>query len=163
MKNVKEGGQELIGGLGVQVNRNYFGRQLESFETDLDLSFLTHPKDKDCSVQQYSLQESDSPTFRAIFIRAPIVESVLSISTSHQQQLESPVEILGRLQVGTAAENGLHEDRFSKTKPDRSSGRGEIVAVRQANIFGTSFHPELTGDDRIHKWWLEQVLMRIDN
>lgn len=33
----------------------------------------------------------------------------------------------------------------------------DIVAVRQGNVFGTSFHPELTDDARIHVWWLEQV------
>ena len=35
---------------------------------------------------------------------------------------------------------------------------GDIVAVRQGNVFGTSFHPELTGDERIHAWWLEEVI-----
>ena len=34
---------------------------------------------------------------------------------------------------------------------------GDIVAVKQGNVFGTSFHPELTEDARIHVWWLEQV------
>ena len=33
----------------------------------------------------------------------------------------------------------------------------DIIAVRQGNVFGTSFHPELTDDARIHVWWLEQV------
>jgi 5'-phosphate synthase pdxT subunit len=35
---------------------------------------------------------------------------------------------------------------------------GDIVAVRQGNVFGTAFHPELTGDERIHAWWLGQVI-----
>lgn len=39
---------------------------------------------------------------------------------------------------------------------------GDIIAVRQANVFGTSFHPELTGDPRIHVWWLEQVLKAVE-
>jgi 5'-phosphate synthase pdxT subunit len=39
---------------------------------------------------------------------------------------------------------------------------GDIIAVRQANVFGTSFHPELTGDPRIHVWWLEQVVKAVD-
>ena len=34
---------------------------------------------------------------------------------------------------------------------------GDIVAVKQGNVFGTSFHPELTEDARIHVWWLKQV------
>jgi 5'-phosphate synthase pdxT subunit len=39
---------------------------------------------------------------------------------------------------------------------------GDIVAVRQANVFGTSFHPELTGDARIHVWWLQQVVEAVE-
>jgi 5'-phosphate synthase pdxT subunit len=35
---------------------------------------------------------------------------------------------------------------------------GDIIAVKQGNVFGTSFHPELTGDARIHAWWLQEVL-----
>jgi 5'-phosphate synthase pdxT subunit len=37
-------------------------------------------------------------------------------------------------------------------------GVEDIVAVRQGNVFGTSFHPELTDDVRIHVWWLRQVV-----
>ena len=38
-----------------------------------------------------------------------------------------------------------------------SKGNGDIVALRQGNVFGTSFHPELTDDARIHEWWLGQI------
>jgi 5'-phosphate synthase pdxT subunit len=38
---------------------------------------------------------------------------------------------------------------------------GDIVAVRQGNVFGTSFHPELTGDERIHAWWLGEVVKAV--
>jgi 5'-phosphate synthase pdxT subunit len=40
---------------------------------------------------------------------------------------------------------------------DEDNGVSDIVAVRQGNVFGTSFHPELTDDPRIHMWWLQQV------
>jgi 5'-phosphate synthase pdxT subunit len=40
---------------------------------------------------------------------------------------------------------------------DADKEAGDIVAVRQGNVFGTSFHPELTDDPRIHLWWLRQV------
>ena len=40
---------------------------------------------------------------------------------------------------------------------DAEKEAGDIIAVRQGNVFGTSFHPELTGDSRIHSWWLNQV------
>lgn len=54
----KLGGQALIGGLGVTVNRNYFGRQVDSFEADLDVPTL-----------------GDTP-FHAVFIRAPAITAV---------------------------------------------------------------------------------------
>jgi len=59
----KKGGQPLIGGLNVTVDRNYFGRQVDSFEADLEvpaLAAVAHPEDP------------DGP-FHAIFIRAPAV------------------------------------------------------------------------------------------
>lgn len=40
---------------------------------------------------------------------------------------------------------------------DADKEAGDIIAVRQGNVFGTSFHPELTGDPRIHAWWLHQL------
>ena len=54
----KQGGQPLIGGLDVTVNRNYFGRQVDSFETTLTVSSF------------------DPPTCPAIFIRAPAITAV---------------------------------------------------------------------------------------
>lgn len=148
----KASGQELIGGLDVRVQRNYFGRQVESFEAALELGFL----------------KGQEP-FHSVFIRAPVVEKVLSssapagdavkgedegkvVSAPAKRATKAPVEILCRLpgrakalrdQAATAEELG--ED-------------GDIVAVRQGNVFGTAFHPELTGDARIHAWWLGQVV-----
>lgn len=42
-------------------------------------------------------------------------------------------------------------------------GDGDIVALRQGNVFGTSFHPELTDDFRIHIWWLSQILRTLES
>lgn len=154
----KKGGQELIGGLDVRVNRNHFGRQTESFQGPLDLPFLGQ----------------DAPPFPAVFIRAPIVEKILphhegiqTEETRHDDVVVAPsrqvrdsvaeastaehVEVLATLE-GRAAQNAA-EGR--DIKPDEEVG--DIVAVRQGNVFGTSFHPELTGDARIHAWWLGQV------
>ena len=61
----KKGGQELIGGLDVRVNRNHFGRQIESFQADLDLPFLA------------DVRGLPGGSFPGIFIRAPIVERIL--------------------------------------------------------------------------------------
>ncbi len=96
--------QETIGGIDMTVRRNAFGRQVDSFETDLDLHLAL---------------TVDGTPFHAVFIRAPWVESV-----------GPDVEVLARLESGPAA--------------------GTIVAVRQGRLWATSFHPELTGDTRLH-------------
>lgn len=157
----KKGGQDLIGGLDVRVNRNHFGRQVESFVTDLDLPFLRDIPS--------NLELADAvPPFRGIFIRAPIVEKILPnvekeqtseeklpdtiIAPSREiadpaikKALSKEVEVLGRVQ------RKARDGAFAKEQDD-------IIAVRQGNVFGTSFHPELTNDTRIHQWWLSQVV-----
>jgi 5'-phosphate synthase pdxT subunit len=100
--------QETIGGLDVTVRRNAFGRQVDSFESDL------------------ALQGIEGGPMHAVFIRAPWVE-----------QAGADVEILGRV-VGGPAD-------------------GKIVAVRQGNLVATSFHPELTGDHRVHALFVDIV------
>lgn len=169
--STKRGGQELVGGLDVRVHRNHFGRQKESFVTDLDLAFL-----RDSSAVG---EGSSSSPFPAVFIRAPVVDRLLTddvddksaqaaagmqISsaakgTTAEEQVKDrvPVEVLAIL-PGRHASNkaALAGDDASSVQPQ---GDGDIVALRQANVFGTSFHPELTDDIRIHIWWLQLVLM----
>ncbi|KAF4994425.1 hypothetical protein FDECE_13125 [Fusarium decemcellulare] len=127
----KKGGQELIGGLAVRVHRNHFGRQIESFESGLNLPFL-----------------QDNEPFPGVFIRAPVVEEVIGTS----QEERPPVQVLAKL-----------PGRVDKMKPGMSQANtkddsGDIIAVRQGNVLGTSFHPELTKDARIHVWWLREIL-----
>ncbi|PKK80644.1 SNO glutamine amidotransferase [Rhizophagus irregularis] len=110
---VKKGGQDLIGGLNITVNRNQFGSQIDSFESLLHINHIT---------------TSSDDLFPAIFIRAPIISSINS----------SNVEVLARL-----------EHDIGET--DASS----IVAVRQGSLLGTAFYPELTNDDRIHKYFVQ--------
>jgi 5'-phosphate synthase pdxT subunit len=100
-------GQETIGGLDVVVRRNAFGRQVDSFEADLDVLGCDEP-------------------FHAMFIRAPWVEKI-----------GQHVEVVARIASGEAV--------------------GRIVAVRQANLLATSFHPEITGDNRIHAMFVDMV------
>ena len=100
--------QETIGGLDVTVRRNAFGRQVDSFESELELTGL------------------GGGPLRAVFIRAPWVEKA-----------GAGVQVLGRV-VGGAAD-------------------GRIVAVRQGNLVATSFHPELTGDRRVHALFVDIV------
>lgn len=154
----KKGGQDLIGGLDVRVNRNYFGRQIESFEAALDLPFLNGDN-----------RSTEQEPFNGIFIRAPVVEKVLPtvrgeqtgerardgtvIAPARKSLIEpmahKPVEIMATLP-------GRGRALTEKTMA-RLDEAGDIVAVRQGNVFGTSFHPELTQDPRIHIWWLERV------
>jgi pyridoxal 5'-phosphate synthase pdxT subunit len=94
--------QLLLGALDIDIERNSFGRQYDSFESNLEISGI-------------------GSDFRGIFIRAP---SVISVG--------SQVQILGKFD-------------------------GKIVAVRQENIIGTSFHPELSGDNRMHKLFIESI------
>lgn len=107
-------GQETIGGLDVVVRRNAFGRQVDSFEAELELLVDGRP-----------LQQS----FRAVFIRAPWVEKV-----------GADVEVVARV-----------------TAASRPEAVGRIVAVRQRHLLATSFHPEITGDARIHRVFVELV------
>ena len=101
-------GQETFGGIDMTVRRNAFGRQVDSFETDLKFKGITEP------------------SIRAVFIRAPWVESV-----------GRDVEILAQI--------------FDE------QGNSHPVAVRQGRVLATSFHPELTGDNRIHKYFVEEI------
>lgn len=96
-------------GIDMTVRRNAFGRQVDSFETDLDFAGL-----------------EDGPV-RAVFIRAPWVE-----------RAGENVEVLARVPAGPAA--------------------GAIVAVRQGNVMATSFHPEVTGDLRVHRLFVDTLV-----
>jgi 5'-phosphate synthase pdxT subunit len=100
-------GQQTFGGLDVVVRRNAFGRQVDSFEADLDVDGFTEP-------------------FHAMFIRAPWVEKV-----------GRDVQVVATVASGRAM--------------------GRIVAVRQANLLATSFHPEITGDHRFHQLFVDLV------
>ena len=91
-----------LGGIDMTVRRNAFGRQVDSFEDDIDFVGLDGPA-------------------HAVFIRAPWVERV-----------GPDVEVLAR--------SGEH-----------------IVAVRQSRVLATAFHPEITGDRRVHKLFVDMV------
>ena len=98
-----------LGAIDMTVRRNAFGRQVDSFEGDIDFRGLDGPA-------------------HAVFIRAPWVERV-----------GPGVEVLAR----AAGERGDH-----------------IVAVRQGSVLATAFHPEITGDRRVHKLFVDIVTGR---
>lgn len=162
----KKGGQELIGGLDVRVNRNHFGRQQESFQAKLNLPFLGASAD----------QSADQP-YRCVFIRAPVVEKILPHAKGVQAEEEArdetvvapsktPADELAKEQVNRDVEvmatlstkNPALQENQEHDHDHDHAGKEDIIAVRQGNVFGCSFHPELTDDPRIHVWWLEEVL-----
>lgn len=97
--------QPLLGLMNMNVKRNAFGRQVDSFETHLDVPAIATPE--------------NSRPFHAVFIRAPLIESV-----------GAGVEVLAKLD------------------------NGAIVAARQGRLLVTSFHPELSDDDRFHRYFV---------
>jgi 5'-phosphate synthase pdxT subunit len=100
--------QPLLGLMDVTVERNAFGRQVDSFEANISIKGV----------------DGDKP-FHAIFIRAPLIEAV-----------GNDVEVLARVE-----------------KDDREV----IVAARQGNLLATSFHPELSNDDRFHRYFVKMA------
>jgi len=101
--------QPLLEIMDIQVDRNAFGRQIDSFEIDLEIPALAKVS-------------KTNPPFRAIFIRAPLIESITG-----------GTEALAKLP------------------------NGQIVAAKQGKWLATSFHPELTSDDRFHRYFLEMI------
>ena len=95
--------------LDIEILRNAYGRQIDSFESDLDVPAL------------------GGEPFHAVFIRAPVVASV-----------------------------GPGVEVMASTRND-AAGRDEPVAVRQGSVIATSFHPELTNDERFHRYFLDLV------
>lgn len=139
------------------MNRNHFGRQNESFQQNLPLPFLDSSLDKDAN-----------EPYRCVFIRAPVVEKILPPRAGIQVEEASreativapsvaPADDLAEEEVGKPVEVLAKIPPKSDTSHD-----GDIIAVRQGNVFGTSFHPELTEDPRIHVWWLENVLKAVE-
>ncbi len=99
-REIENSDQPRLGVLDATVRRNAFGRQVDSFETDLEMP------------------ELGPPPFPAVFIRAPVLTGV-----------GPRVRVLANV-------------------------KGQAVAVRQDNVLATSFHPELTPDVRLHRYFL---------
>ena len=103
-------GQDTFGGIDMVVRRNAFGKQVDSFESDLTFRGI-----------------SGAP-IRAIFIRAPWVE-----------KYGDSVEVLSEVMV---------------------AGKPHPVAVKQGNVLATSFHPEISGDNRVHEFFINEIAKR---
>jgi pyridoxal 5'-phosphate synthase pdxT subunit len=105
--------QPLLELMDITIQRNAFGRQVDSFEIDLNIPELNLPGE-------------EARPFHAVFIRAPLIEEV-----------QADAHVLCRLENGT------------------------IVAARQGHLLATSFHPELTGDSRFHRYFLELTVSKL--
>ncbi|WP_055105426.1 pyridoxal 5'-phosphate synthase glutaminase subunit PdxT [Paenibacillus ihumii] len=101
-KKIESGEEPHLGVMDISVSRNAFGRQRESFETDLEVKGLEEP-------------------LRAVFIRAPLITAV-----------GDGVEVL-------------------------STYNDEIVTARQGHLLVSSFHPELTDDVSLHRYFTEMI------
>lgn len=112
--------QETIGGLDITVRRNAFGRQVESFEADLEVKGI------EGALGPGGASVPGPATMRAVFIRAPWVEHA-----------GPDVDVLA--------------------SAPRTDGTSTIVAVQSGALLATSFHPELTGDTRIHDYFVQIV------
>jgi len=91
-----------LNAMNIEVKRNAFGRQKESFEQNINIKSFSKP-------------------YNAVFIRAPVIEKV-----------GNNCEVLGKIDK-------------------------KIVMARQDKFLASSFHPELTGDLRVHKYFLEMI------
>ncbi|HSL35912.1 MAG TPA: pyridoxal 5'-phosphate synthase glutaminase subunit PdxT [Arthrobacter sp.] len=115
--------QQTFGGLDITVRRNAFGRQRESFETDLDFKGL-----------DFSATTDGVAPVHAVFIRGPWVERV-----------GAGVEVLATVEPSKASH------------PEALAGTARIVAVRAGKLLATSFHPEVTGEKRVHELFIRMI------
>jgi len=101
-KNILDSKQHKLGLVDITIKRNNYGRQIESFETELEIEDFRKP-------------------FKGIFIRAPAIDMV-----------HNGAKILSK-----------HENK--------------AVLLRQGNLLVSTFHPELTNDIRIHKYFVNMI------
>lgn len=111
--------QRTLGGMDVLVRRNAFGRQVDSFEADLEMR---------------GVADGTTRPVRTAFIRAPWIE-----------EAGPDVEVLARI-----------PDRWADGTVVGDAA-GKIVAARTGRLLSTAFHPEITGDTRVHGMFVRMV------
>ena len=133
-----------LGGLPIRVQRNFFGRQVDSFISPLKSS---HP----------SLDGKEG-----VFIRAPAILELLDKEKTSEDK-KNRVEILATV-TRTYSSSDNEEGRQNEAEinvNDKKSRREEesvIVACRKKNIFATCFHPELGEEIDVHEYFLEELV-----
>ncbi|KAJ2921085.1 hypothetical protein H1R20_g16009, partial [Candolleomyces eurysporus] len=129
VENTKKGGQEVLGGMSISIARNGWGSQVESFEADLTVTGLTNPE----------------IPFQGVFIRAPVVVELKPTPT------DPPIQVVASLSPSLLPP--------ALSSPDHSNEPKIFVALRQGNHFLTTFHPELTQDDRFHDYFIRECVI----
>jgi len=132
--HTKSGGQALLNKMDITVDRNFFGRQINSFHTSLEIPCLDN-----LTKSNPNSDSNSSKNFNAVFIRAPMITDV-----------GPGVEILS-----TLPEQAL-PGKFKKDGEEKP--KMLVVAARQGNLLATVFHPELTPDTRLHEYFLDYVI-----
>jgi len=135
VENTKKGGQELIGGMSVTVARNGWGSQVESFEAPLYVD---------------GLRDAEQ-SFTGVFIRAPVVLSM------NPKPDDSPMEILARLPAGVLPKGQTLVSPDEDDTDPRDTRT--VVAIRQGKHMLTTFHPELTKDNRFHEYFVRSCVI----
>lgn len=166
----RKGGQELLGGLDVSVARNHFGSQTDSFAVALEIPVLQQ------HLSVASNSEAGNSLFNCVFIRAPIVEainissesptvfySVFNDESVPAESFLSTSVVKAPIPAGWEQIQRTEKVEVLATLPAELSKSGQelCVAVRQGRIIGTSFHPELTEDTRLHQWWIKKCVLGI--
>jgi 5'-phosphate synthase pdxT subunit len=135
VEGAKKGGQELLGGMSITIGRNGWGSQVESFEAELQVDGLRDPQ----------------RTFPGIFIRAPVILSIKA------EVYGPPTEVVARIPMTFLPEKQtvIGRDYDATDAEDAKT----VVALRQGLHFLTTFHPELTKDDRFHEYFVRECVL----
>jgi 5'-phosphate synthase pdxT subunit len=167
VQGAKKGGQELLGGMSITIARNGWGSQVrtraylfaitifivpppfsqvESFEADLEVTGLRDPE----------------MPFTGIFIRAPVsphptpsrvnlpihIQVVLTLEPSPE---DPPIHVVSRLSPSLLPD--------SLTSSNSTNEPKTFVALQQGSHFLTTFHPELTRDNRFHEYFVRECVL----
>lgn len=132
--------QKILGAIDIEVHRNAFGRQYDSFETTMDFSSFI----KDCK------------NYKAVFIRAPVMKQIVSKDIVLSDIGNDDVIISSNNYQNPFAVEILHKIKNKDTNEEL------IVAARQGKKLVVSFHPELAQEDnRFHEWFLNEFVLQV--
>lgn len=173
VSNPKRGGQELLGGVSVTTTRNGWGSQVRhpsytafrrgARTEDFDFLLRAQVESFEAPLEVSGLRDADIP-FMGIFIRAPVSitffffvsRPALCLGAFAQKVIAEllpaaygpPIEVICRIP------DSLLPHRTLDGGPSQT-----VVALRQGRHLLTTFHPELTGDDRFHEYFVRECVV----